>query len=95
MASITKRSRTGTSTRTRSSGSSRRPAARSRISDNPRRLDREALVALVGSASYMPAAGDPRHAPMMAELDALFDAHAENGAVQMLYRTRLHYTRMN
>lgn len=63
--------------------------------DNPRRLDREALVALVGSASYMPAAGDPRHAPMMAALDALFDAHAKEGAVQMLYRTRLHYARMN
>jgi SAM-dependent methyltransferase len=63
--------------------------------DNPRWLDREALVALVNSASYMPAAGDPRHVPMMAALDALFSAHAENGAVRMLYRTRMHYCRMN
>jgi hypothetical protein len=62
--------------------------------DNPRRLDREALVALVESASYMPAAGDPRYAPMLAALDALFDANAEDGMVQMLYRTRMHYARM-
>jgi len=63
--------------------------------DNPRMLDRDALAALINSASYMPAAGDPRHAPMMAALDALFDANEENGSVRMLYRTRMHYARLN
>lgn len=71
--------------------------ARSEVAyfDNPRWLDRASLEALVDSASYMPAAGDPRHAPMMTALEALFNAHAENGAVRMLYRTRMHYARMN
>jgi hypothetical protein len=31
---------------------------------------------------------------MLAALDALFDANAEDGMVQMLYRTRMHYARM-
>lgn len=63
--------------------------------DNPRLLDRDALASLINSASYMPAAGDPRHAPMMAALDALFEANAEHGCVRMLYRTRMHYARVN
>jgi SAM-dependent methyltransferase len=63
--------------------------------DNPRLLDRDALAALVNSASYMPAAGDPRHAPMMTALAALFDANEEHGSVRMLYRTRMHYARLN
>ncbi len=62
--------------------------------DNPRSLERQDLLALVGSASYMPATGDPRHAAMMTALDALFDLHAENGAVQMMYRTRMHYAQI-
>jgi hypothetical protein len=64
------------------------------VFDNPRSIDREALVALIESASYMPAAGDPRYAPMLAALDALFDANAEDGMVQIVYQTRMHYARM-
>jgi SAM-dependent methyltransferase len=63
--------------------------------DNPRLLDRDALAALINSASYMPAAGDPRHVPMIAAMDALFDAHAKSGSVRMLYRTRMHYAKLN
>ncbi|MDH5207423.1 MAG: class I SAM-dependent methyltransferase [Burkholderiaceae bacterium] len=59
--------------------------------ENPRSLGREELEALVGSASYMPAPGHPRHAEMSAALRRLFDAHAVNGRVQMHYRTRMHY----
>ena len=62
--------------------------------DNPRELEREDLLALAGSASYLPAPGDPRHPAMLTALNALFDSHAENGAVQMMYRTRMHYAQL-
>jgi len=62
--------------------------------DNPRELEREDLLALAGSASYLPAPGDPRHAAMVTALNALFDMHAKNGAVQMMYRTRMHYAQL-
>ena len=63
--------------------------------DNPRELEREDLLALAGSASYLPAPGDPRHAAMSAALNALFDSHAKSGTVQMMYRTRMHYAQLN
>jgi SAM-dependent methyltransferase len=59
--------------------------------DNPRTLTREELAALVGSASYMPPPGHPRHAALAAALKKLFDAHAADGRVAMHYRTRMHY----
>lgn len=62
--------------------------------DNPRKLRREDLLALAGSASYLPAPGDPRHAAMVAALNALFDVHAKDNAVQMMYRTRMHYAQL-
>jgi SAM-dependent methyltransferase len=62
--------------------------------DNPRRLDRGDLTALVGSASYMPAPGHPRHPAMSAALMQLFDAHASAGAVEVHYRTRMHYGKL-
>lgn len=63
--------------------------------DNPRDIDRDDLLALAGSASYLPAPGDPRHAAMVLALNALFDSHAKNGTVQMMYRTRMHYAQIN
>lgn len=63
--------------------------------DNPRSLERDDLLALAGSASYLPAPEDPRHAAMRLALNALFDAHAKAGKVHMLYRTRMHYARIN
>ena len=59
--------------------------------DNPRSLGRDELKALVGSASYMPPPGHPRHAEMSAALETLFDTHAVGGRVAMHYRTRMHY----
>lgn len=59
--------------------------------DNPRALTREELAALVGSASYMPPPGHPRHAEMSAALNRLFDTHAVAGRVEMRYRTRMHF----
>jgi ubiquinone/menaquinone biosynthesis C-methylase UbiE len=63
--------------------------------DNPRELEREDLLALARSASYLPPPGDPRHAAMLFALNALFDTHAKNGTVQMMYRTRMHYAQLN
>ncbi|MGZ9058744.1 MAG: hypothetical protein ACXW14_05805, partial [Burkholderiaceae bacterium] len=62
--------------------------------DNPRELTREDLLALAGSASYLPAPEDARHAAMLSALNALFDAHQKNGSVQMMYRTRMHYAQL-
>jgi SAM-dependent methyltransferase len=62
--------------------------------DNPRELEREDLLALARSASYLPPPGDPRHAAMLSALNTLFDAHQQNGSVQMMYRTRMHYARL-
>jgi SAM-dependent methyltransferase len=59
--------------------------------DNPRTLAWDDLAALVGSASYMPPPGHPRHPAMAAALRSLFDAHAVDGRVAVRYRTRMHY----
>ncbi len=59
--------------------------------DNPRTLDRADLMALVGSASYMPASAHPRHADMTAALGKLFDSHAIDGRVEVHYKTRVHF----
>lgn len=63
--------------------------------DNPRDLDRDDLLALAGSASYLPPPGDPRHAGLVQALNSLFDAHAKDGKVQMMYRTRMHTACIN
>lgn len=55
------------------------------------RLDRAALRARVFSSSYTPAEGDPRRDAMLAALDALFEAHASGGAVELVYRSELHF----
>lgn len=46
------------------------------------------------SSSYAPAAGDPRHEPMLAALRTLFDEHAINGQVRFDYDTEIYYGRL-
>ena len=53
------------------------------------RLDFDGLRGRLLSSSYAPAAGDPRHAPMLAALRALFDATAVDGHVDFDYDTRV------
>ena len=53
-------------------------------------LDWSMLAALAGSASYLPAPGQPRHAELMAALRALFGSHAEGGTIDMRYTCRVH-----
>jgi len=52
-------------------------------------LDRGMLADRLNSASYMPAPADPRHAAMIARLDALFDATQSGGLVRMAFETRV------
>jgi len=51
-------------------------------------LDLDTLTGRVSSASYMPAAHDARHAPLMRDLRALFERTARDGRVRMEFVTR-------
>lgn len=57
--------------------------------DHVQRLDFDALRGRLLSSSYAPVAGDPRHAPMLEALRALFDATATDGSVDFAYDTRI------
>lgn len=57
------------------------------------RLDGAALRARLLSSSYVPAADDPRRAPMLDELDALFARHQEDGRVTIEYDTEVYWGR--
>ena len=46
------------------------------------------------SSSYAPKQGEPKHAPMLAELGSLFDRHQQDGKVFVSYRTRVFYGQM-
>ena len=52
------------------------------------RFDLEGLRGRLLSSSYAPAAGTAGHAPMMAALDQLFEAHQQQGRVAFDYDTR-------
>ncbi len=52
-------------------------------------LDFDALYGRLRSSSSTPPPGDPRHAPMLAELRRVFDKHAEQGMIRFDYLTRV------
>lgn len=58
--------------------------------EHARRVDWATMAAQAGSASYLPAAGQPRHDDFVAALRALFDAEAVDGSVELRYRCRIH-----
>jgi SAM-dependent methyltransferase len=62
--------------------------------DNRQRLDLAGLRGRLLSSSYAPRADDPRHAPMLAALEALFEATAAGGAVDLDYDTRVYVGRL-
>ncbi len=65
------------------------PGLRGRIElPNVQHLDFNALRGRLLSSSYAPQPGHERHAPMLAALQDLFDAHAVDGQVAFEYRTR-------
>ncbi len=60
---------------------------------NRQTLDRDGLVARLDSDSYAPPPGTPQHRAMIDAALRLFDAHAEDGAVHLIYRTRVFHAR--
>src|SRR4029077_4489366 len=58
-------------------------------------FDHTELEGRLLSSSYAPLADHPRHAPMLQELQRIFDAHQQNGRVGMEYRTRMYYGRLS
>jgi SAM-dependent methyltransferase len=56
---------------------------------NAQHFDFEGLRGRLLSSSYAPAAGHPSHAPMLAELRRIFDAHQRDGKVSFLYDTEI------
>lgn len=55
---------------------------------NVQHLDLDSLRGRLLSSSYAPQAGHPRHLPMLAALQQLFDTCAVNGQVAFEYQTR-------
>ena len=61
---------------------------------NEQRFDYAGLEGRLLSSSYAPPVDHPDHAPMLAELRALFDRHAVAGEVSFAYRTKLYVGRL-
>ena len=61
---------------------------------NEQRFDFAGLRGRLLSSSYAPPAGDPKHEPMLAELQRLFDRHQEDGWVRFGYETHIYYGRL-
>lgn len=57
--------------------------------DNLQELDLAGLRSRLLSSSYIPAAGEPAHAAMLARLTAIFEAHAVDGQVELVYDTEV------
>lgn len=62
--------------------------------DNRQALDLAGLRSRLLSSSYIPAAGEPAHAAMLARLAETFAAYAVDGQVEFLYDTEVHTGRL-
>jgi SAM-dependent methyltransferase len=62
--------------------------------DNLQGFDYEGLESRLLSMSYVPAAGQARHAEMLVALRACFARHARAGRVEFEYDTRMYYGRL-
>lgn len=58
-------------------------------------FDLPSLKGRLMSSSYTPAAGSPRHQPMMDQLQVIFDSHHQNGKVTFEYDTRVYLGELN
>ena len=65
-----------------------------RTFDNQQRFDFEGVKGRLMSSSYAPEANHPNHAPMMAELAAIFQRYQTNGEIVFEYDTRVNYGRL-
>jgi SAM-dependent methyltransferase len=59
------------------------------------RFDYEGAAGRLLSSSYAPLEGHPSYAPMMEELERIFQAHARSGMVEFEYTTRVYYGRLS
>jgi SAM-dependent methyltransferase len=64
------------------------------VFDNVQVFDYHGLLGRLLSSSYAPLEGHPDHAPMVARLAEIFQAHQEGGEVRFEYDTRLYYGRL-
>ena len=64
------------------------------ILPNEQVFDFEGLKGRLLSSSYAPEAGQPKHAPMLNSLRAIFDEHQSNGKVAFEYDTTVYYGRL-
>ncbi len=60
---------------------------------NPQTLDFTHLKGRLLSSSYAPKPGHPRHEPMIAALQELFERCAQRGVIQVEYRTEVYFGR--
>ncbi len=58
---------------------------------NVQSLDFDGLKGRMLSSSYMPTAENPRFDAMIKKLESLFAEHAENGRIEILYKTNVFY----
>jgi SAM-dependent methyltransferase len=58
---------------------------------NQQILDWEGFRGRLRSSSFAPTEGHPNYAPMMAELERIYRAHAHDGSVRMEYFTRVYF----
>jgi len=62
---------------------------------NEQVFDFQGLQGRLLSSSYTPEPGHPKHAPMLAELSAVFQQHQVNGKVTFEYDTAVYYGRLS
>lgn len=62
---------------------------------NDQTFDFSGLKGRLLSSSYALETDDPRHAPMLAALQTLFDQYQENGSVTFDYDTTVYYGQLN
>ena len=66
-----------------------------RVFDMRQDFDYAQLEGRLLSSSYAPGEGHPRHAPMLLELQRVFNAHQSDGQIGMDYSTRMYYGRLS
>jgi hypothetical protein len=57
-------------------------------------FDYEGLEGRLLSSSYAPGPGHPKHAPMLRELQRIFEQHAAARRVAFEYKTRVYFGRL-
>ncbi len=65
-----------------------------RVFPNSQVFDLEGVLGRVLSSSYMPNVDDERFPQMKNELQSLVAKHAENGKIELLYDTAVHYSQI-